>query len=95
MVIRQLKESQYERLRSALLAKARVDPLDASCTVRIDIDGVEYAVKLQPEPHRKMAVLQALRIYRDTSAPHFDLITDGGLLSSLLELLVCQGVRQG
>ncbi|WP_343377313.1 hypothetical protein [Ligaoa zhengdingensis] len=38
-----------------------------------------------------MAVLQALRVFRDGCPPHFELITRSNLLSALLEILVHQG----
>ena len=94
MIIRQLKGKQYESLHSALMTKAHAEPLEASYTVNMKINGAEYAVKVQPERHNKMAVLQALRIYREECGPNFELITKGSLLSSLLEILICQGVGQ-
>ena len=92
MIIRQLKETQFETLHNALMMKAHAKPLEASYTVNMTINGTEYAVKVQPERHNKIAVLQALRIFRDPNGPDFHLITDGTLLSSLLELLIYQGV---
>jgi len=93
MIIRQLKQHQYDCLHKALMKRAHAEPLDASCIVNISLNGAEYAIKVQPENHRKMAVLQALRIYRDEDGPNFELITKGSLLSSFLEMLIYQGVR--
>lgn len=90
MIIRQLKENQYETLRNSLLKTAQAEPLSASYVVNMTVDGVEYAVKLQPERHHKIAVLQALRIVRRQNGPVFELITKGSLLSSLMELLIHQ-----
>ena len=67
MIIRQLKETQFEHLHNALIMKAHAEPLDASYTVNMTINGAEYAVKVQPEQHNKMAVLQALRISDKTA----------------------------
>ena len=92
MIIRQLKKDQFESLHSSLIRKARSEPLEASYTVTMTINGAEYAVKVQPEPHNKIAILQALRIYREEHVPNFELITQGNVLSSLLELLIYQGV---
>ncbi len=94
MVIRQLKERQFEYLHHSLMMKAHAEPLEASYTVKMTINGAEYAVKVQPERHNKVAVLQALRIYREEYGPNFELITKGTVLSSLLELLIYQGVSQ-
>lgn len=94
MIIRQLKEKQFEYLHNALMMKAHAEPLEASYTVKMTINGAEYAVKVQPERHNKMAVLQALRIVREEYGPNFELITKGNILSSLLEILIYQGVSQ-
>lgn len=90
MIIRQLKENQYETLRNSLLKNAQAEPLSASYVVSMAVDGVEYAVRLQPERHHKIAVLQALRITRREDGPGFELITKSSLLSSLMELLIQQ-----
>lgn len=92
MIIRQLKQAQFEALRNALAQKALVQPFDASYTVHMTVGAVEYALKLQPESRCRMAVLQACKIGRGGSAPDFELITKGNILSSLLEILVYQGV---
>lgn len=94
MIIRQLKASQYERFHNSLMMKAHAEPLDASYIVKMTINGVEYVVKIQPEQDNKMAVLQALRIDREEYGPNFELITESKLLSSLLEILIYQGIRQ-
>lgn len=94
MIIRQLKQDQYEQLQKYLWQNAHAAPLDASCTVGMTVNNAEYTVKVQPERHCKMAVLQALRIDRDATGPHFELITKGFLLSSFLEILVYQGSGQ-
>lgn len=56
MIIRQLKKDQFESLHSSLIRKARSEPLEASYTVTMTINGAEYAVKVQPEPHNKIAI---------------------------------------
>ena len=92
MITRTLTQNKYEYLCASLAQKAYAQPLDASYTVNMFVNGVEYALKLQPERHRRIAVLQALRVYREESNPEFVLITQGNLLSALLELLIYQGV---
>ena len=92
MIIRQLQQTTYDRLTRQLLERAHSEPLEACYTVRMVVDGLEYAVRLQPESHRKIAVLQAYRIDREDGVPLFELITRGNLLSALLEILLYQGV---
>lgn len=93
MMTRILSESQYENLQHTLLMKARTEPLEASFTVSLKIDDKEYAVKLQPEQHHKVAVLQALQISRSADGPDFVLITQNNILSSLLEIILYQGIN--
>ncbi len=94
MIIRQLKEKQFEHLHNALMMKAHAEPLEASYTVKMTINGAEYAVKVQPEGHNKMVVLQALRIFREECGPDFELITRGDILSLLLEIMLYQAGSQ-
>ncbi|KUO70774.1 MAG: hypothetical protein APF77_07615 [Clostridia bacterium BRH_c25] len=93
MIIRQLKPKQYEQLHNDLLQKAHAEPLEASYTVSMKINDIEYSLRIQPESRCRLAVLQAFRIYRDEYGPDFELITSGNILSSLLEILIYQGVR--
>lgn len=93
MIIRELKQWKYEHLCKDLIEKAHAEPLEASYTVDMQINGVSYAVKIQPENHCRMAILQAYRIDREEDGQNFELITSGNLLSALLEILIYQGVR--
>lgn len=93
MIIRELKQWQFEHLNKALIEKAHTEPLEACYTVDMKINDVSYAVKIQPENHCRMAILQAYRIDREEDGPNFELITRGNLLSALLEILIYQGVR--
>lgn len=93
MIIRKLKPKEYERLHSDLISKAYVEPLEACFTVKIVINGEEYTARVQPETHNRMAILQAFHIERDEYGLNFLLITSGDILSSLLEILIHQGVK--
>ena len=92
MIIRQLKASQYDRLKQVLAAQAQPRLLDASYTIPLSVNGAEYAVKLLPDRHNQVAVLQALRVVREKEELHVALITEGGLLTAFLELLLYQEV---
>ena len=91
MIIRQLKPYQFASLYKILIQKAHAAPLEASYTVDMKINDVEYAVRIQPETRNRMAILQAFRIERDEEGPNFELITRGNILSSFLEILIYQG----
>lgn len=93
MIVRTLKDWRFKHLNESLMEQAHAEPLDASYTVKLKINGSEYDVKVQPESNNRMAILQALRTERDEEGPNFELITSGNLLSAFLEILVYQGLR--
>lgn len=94
MALKKLKPDQYHALCHCLQAKAYAEPLDASYTVKMQVNSMEYAVQIQPEEECCFAALQALLIEREDDGPSFEQITESPLLASLLELLVFQGMRQ-
>ncbi len=94
MIIRQLKQDQFLRLNESLMMKAQINPQDVSYAVNMQVNEVECIVKIQPERHCKIVILQALRIYRENHGPSFQLLTQANLLSSLLEILIYQEVGQ-
>ena len=83
MLIRQMKQDDFDRLCQTLLDHAWVQPLDPTFTVTLFLEGREYALKLQPEEGNRVAVLQALRVYREEYGPNFDLVLDSHTLSQL------------
>ena len=95
MIIRQLKKNQYESFCNFLRQYGRQDPLDASFTLPLTINGGEFSVRLQPGRHNKIAIWQAIHIHQQETGPQFELLTGGTLLSSLLEILIFQGVHKG
>lgn len=92
MIVRQLKQSEFNYINKELIQKAHEIPLEAGYTVDMTINGVSYLVKLQTERHCKLAVLQALRISTEEDGQKSRLITAGALLSALLEILINQGI---
>lgn len=92
MIIRQLKQEQYEQLTKELAQKAHAEPMEASYTVELRIGGASYMLKLQPESRHRIALLQACRIRGTGSGRESELITKGVILSALLELLIFQGI---
>jgi hypothetical protein len=93
MIIRKLKPKQYEYLHKDLLKKAHVEPLEAGYTVNMTVNGVEYAVRIQPESRCRMAILQAFKIDRDENGLKYKLITKNNVLLSLFEILIYQGMK--
>ncbi|MCL1829668.1 MAG: hypothetical protein FWG32_09320 [Oscillospiraceae bacterium] len=94
MVIKDLSRAQYNSFCRELRQKARVEPSGgASYAVDMRIDGVEYILSVQPEPRQKIAALQAVRVERGEQHVSHELVTKNCLLSALLEILLCQGIR--
>lgn len=92
MIVRQLKADRYEYLQNQLIARAQQNPFEASFNVTVKVDKKEYILKIQPDNRHKMVALQALVVDRDEQGHLHTLITDNKILSSLLELLIWQGV---
>ena len=92
MIVRQLKAEKYERFQNQLIQKAQQNPLEASFNVTMKVDRKEYVLRIQPETKHKMVALQALVVDRDEYGHLHTIITDNKILSSLLELLIWQGV---
>ena len=92
MIVRQLKAEKYERFQNQLIQKAQQNPLEASFNVTMKVDRKEDVLRIQPETKHKMVALQALVVDRDEYGHLHTLITDNKILSSLLELLIWQGV---
>ncbi|MEG0377161.1 MAG: hypothetical protein RR614_01645 [Eubacterium sp.] len=93
MIIRQLKQKQYEDFNKELIKKAYSDPLEASYTVNMTVNDVFYVVKVQPENRHRMAILQACKVKQNKDNQDFELVTKGNLLLALFEILNDQWVR--
>lgn len=92
MIVRQLKADRYEYLQNQLVTRAQQNPFEASFNVTVKVDKKEYILKIQPDNRHKMVALQALVVDREEQGHLHTLITDNKILSSLLELLIWQGV---
>ena len=92
MIVRSLKQEQYDLLCRQLLETVPANPFDASRTVTMNVDGDSYALKLQPEKSYRIALLQAVRADRRHSPPEGTLVTKGRVLSALLELFLIQNL---
>lgn len=93
MLIRQLKADSYDYFQKQLIKKAHQEPLNAFFDVSMEVDRNEYIVRIQPESKHRLIVLQALEVKREIESGQLHtLITDNKILSSLLELLILQGI---
>ena len=92
MIVRQLKADKYKYFQDQLIERAQQNPSEASFNVTVKVDTKEYILKIQPDNKNKIVALQALVVERDEYGHLHTLITDNKILSSLLELLIWQGV---
>lgn len=93
MIVRQLKAEKFDYFQNQLIKRAQQNPLEASFNVTVKVDRKEYVLRIQPENKHRVVALQALEVDRDEECGHLHmLITDNKILSSLLELLIWQGV---
>ena len=92
MIVRTVKEKEYEALQQLLPRRAHIQPMDVTYTVDLTVDGVVYAMKLLVLNKRRVAVLQACRMDRGHGGQD-ELIADSGLLNAFLEILLYQSVH--
>ena len=90
MIIRQLKQPQYEQVVQHLARRAHTRPLEASYDADLTVNDRRYTLRIQPERHGRIAALQTWRVSQRAEDSRFEIITGGALLSSLLELLIDQ-----
>ena len=93
MVYIQLKQNNYKRFVTQLVETAEQKPLDASFSFTMKINEAEYALKIQPDRHRKVYALQALEIGRMKNRIDHRLITDNRFLFALLNIMARQALE--
>lgn len=87
MIIRQIKEKQWQQLYNHLTAYGRKNPMSLQFDIDINYNGIDYILKVQPTQNRKIAVLQAIGIYPDST---YELIDNNMLLYILIEKVLYQ-----
>lgn len=90
MIVQNLTPKAYQLLCQTLQSSAYHEPWDASYSVTMMVNGDEFTLRLQPEKHCRMAVLQAIRIVRSKPEPVYTLIQKSSMLTALFELFVLQ-----
>lgn len=83
MIVHQFSVEQFQQLIKYLEQEGHRAPFDASYTVCIHLDEVDYDIRVQPASRCRIAALQALR----HSPTGWRLITHGHILSALFELM--------
>lgn len=95
MVGKQLKNEKYVKVAEDLMKNARNRPLSPIYEVDINFNGERYMLFLQSGKHRKIYALYAIHyIYeKDVCGAAHELITDNVILSSLMEMIIYQGIK--
>jgi len=95
MYIHKMGAIAYEAALAELARSGHKEPLRAYYSVDISVNDSVYRVSMQPENHRKIAVLQAVHI--TAHAPGIEsceLLTAAGLLNSLFNIWLSPLVRK-
>lgn len=86
MVIRQIKEAQWQSVCDKIEQCGRTDPLSLQYDINISCNNVNYVLSLQLGNNRKIAVLQAVALYFGDSC----LVENNAVLSGLFEIFLYQ-----
>lgn len=92
MIMKELKYEEFEPLRQQLIKRAFQNPMEYNFNVDMTVDKIEYRLKVQPDNGYKIFLLQAFKVIRDEHRQVYEPIVKKSVLTSLLELLVWQGV---
>ena len=84
MIIRIVKKVDYKDLVKRLKEKSTQNPLEACFHLTMQVDEINYTMKLQAERKRKIVILQAIET---TDGETYRLITDNRILSRLIEFV--------
>lgn len=87
MVIRQFKQKQFTRVCRIIEEKGHREPMDVFYTMTIKVNEWVYSLRVLPTRQCKVAVLQTVRCHPN-QPPLCELLTQGTLLSALLEIVV-------
>ena len=95
MYIHKMGTIAYEAALAELARSGHKEPLQAFYAVDISVNDGIYRVSMQPENHRRIAVLQAVHITADVpGAESYELLTTPGLLNSLFNIWLSPLVRK-
>lgn len=87
MVIRQFKQEQFTRACQIIEEKGHREPMDVFYTMTLEVNEWIYYLRVLPTRQGKVAVLQTVRCHPGQQQL-CELLTQGTLLSALLEIAV-------
>lgn len=93
MIVRNYKLCKYNTIKKELTKNARHNTTDDCYSITMSINEKNYVIKFQFAEERKLLVWEALEISPcSEDAGNFTIITDGCILSSILNILLWQKV---
>lgn len=92
MIVRIFKSSKYAAIKDELLQKAQFNPADGSYNITIQINNLDYILKIQPADNRKLIIWEAIEVTHDNTENSYKIIVKDSVLSSLFHILLWQNV---
>ncbi len=92
MVIRQIKEKEWEAVYEKILKRGKAIPLSKQYDLTLTCNGTPFILRVQLEAKRRILVLQALEVcgYTGNAESDYVLISDNAFLLSLINIYLYQ-----
>ena len=96
MTSRQFKTEKFEEFKTELQEYARSKPYCPIYETDVRLNDEKYTLFIQPDRNNRMYISYALWVGADkeTGAAAYEMITKGAILSSLMEMIVYQGLAK-
>jgi hypothetical protein len=92
MVLRQIKEKEWEDVYENILNRGKAIPLSKQYDLTLTCNGTPFILRVQLETKRRILVLQALEVcgYTGNAESDYVLISDNAFLLSLINIYLYQ-----
>lgn len=96
MTSRQFKTEKFEEFKTELQEYARSKPYCPIYETDVRLNGEKYTLFIQPDRNNRIYILYALWVGADkeTGSVIYEIITKDAILSSLMEIIVYQGLAK-
>ena len=90
MFIRQVGENEWQSIYACIEQEGRKVPLTKQYDLSMTLNGSHFILKVQPDSHRKICVLQALEVisYTGDAERDYCFIDNNTILTALMELFL-------
>ena len=92
MVLRQIRENEWEDVYENILNRGKAIPLSKQYDLTLTCNGTPFILRVQLETKRRILVLQALEVcgYMGNAESDYVLISDNAFLLSLINIYLYQ-----